>query len=106
MTEIAQKIGCQKEYQVSRILALKTLREQVRQPWHRLTCARIARLLAGYVDSEQLTQHQQQIEQLITLQIDQIIAEDRINAYRRQRTAHTLFAESFRCYLGAVIHSS
>jgi hypothetical protein len=99
MTEIAHQIGHQKEYQVSRILELKTLRERVRQPWHSLTCARIARLLASYVSSERFTQQQQQIEQLIALQIERLIAEDRSNAYRRNRATHTLLAESFRCYL-------
>lgn len=103
MTEIAQSIGRQKEYQVSRLLELKTLREQIRQPWHSLACARIARLLDAHIDPEQLPQQRQQIEQLIALQIEQLIAEDQINAYRRQRASHTLFAESFRCYLNGFL---
>jgi hypothetical protein len=105
MREIAQIIGRQQEYQVSRLLELKTLREHIRQPWYSLTCARIARLLDAHADPEQLPQKRQQIEQLIALQIDQIIAEERINAYRRQRASHTLFTESFRCYLVKTKHS-
>lgn len=99
MTEIAPMIGRQQEYQVSRLLELKTLREQVREPWLNLTCNRVSCLLAAYIGSEQPDQRQQQLDQLMAVQIDQIIAEDETNSYRRQRAANTVFADGFRNYL-------
>lgn len=99
MTEIAPMIGRQQEYQVSRLLELKTLREQIREPWLNLTCNRVSCLLAACIGSEQSNQRQQQLDQLMAMQIEQIIAEDETNSYRRQRAANTVFADGFRNYL-------
>lgn len=99
MTEIAHILGQQHEYQVSRLLELKAIRQKIREPWLNLARNRIVSLLAAYVDSERLHQSQQQIDEMITMQIDQLIAEEAANSYRINRSDRTLFAESFCRYL-------
>lgn len=103
MTEIAPLVGLQKQFQVTRLLALKELRSDVRQKWLKLLHQRLPQLLKNYFDPQQLEQFDQQLQQQLNTVleeiIDRIIAEDATDSYSPKRNSRSLFTASLCQYL-------
>jgi hypothetical protein len=61
MTEIAPLVGLEKQFQVSRLLELDTLRTDVRLEWLMLMVDQLDAILQDYLDPDQLNQFRQQL---------------------------------------------
>jgi hypothetical protein len=75
MGEIAQQVGLQAQFQVSRLLNLKAFRDDVRHQMLQQLLALIQAQAADYVSADRLQQFDQQIEQALAEQIDSLIQE-------------------------------
>lgn len=75
MGEIAAMVGLQAQYQVTRLLKLKSFRADVRQQLLRLLCDRVQEQAKLYLDPQRLKSLDQQIEAALDEQILQVIQE-------------------------------
>jgi HPt (histidine-containing phosphotransfer) domain-containing protein len=75
MSEIAQRVGLQAQFQVSRLLNLKALRDDVRHQMLQQLLTLIKAKAADYVSADRLQQFDQQIELALAEQIDSLIQE-------------------------------
>jgi HPt (histidine-containing phosphotransfer) domain-containing protein len=75
MGDIAQQVGLQAQFQVSRLLNLKALRDDVRHQMLQQLLTLIKAKAADYVSADRLQQFDQQIEQALGEQIDSLIQE-------------------------------
>jgi hypothetical protein len=75
MGEIAQQVGLQAQFQVSRLLNLKAFRDDVRHQMLQQLLLLIQAKAADFVSADRLQQFDQQIEQALAEQIDSLIQE-------------------------------
>lgn len=71
MSQIAPLVGLEKQFQVTRLLELDTLRTDVRLEWLLLMVDQLDVILQDYLDAEQLKQLQQQLQRELRTDIRQ-----------------------------------
>jgi len=93
MGQLAPRLGLNGQVQVNRLLQLKRLRAEVR---HRLIpslCQTVYQAAQPHVSAAQLLQLSQTLEQLLSQEVDQLLAEARSEAQiPKGRTVQSLFA--------------
>jgi hypothetical protein len=87
MKEIAQEIGLKQQYQVSRFLNLRTLREDVQQRLLVTLKMQVFQLAQYYIDRIKL----EQLEQAVATEIDRILAEAEREASHPNCSRDSLF---------------
>lgn len=80
MTDIAPQVGLEKQYQVTRLLDLKGLRDVVRREMIVLLKRYVKEQAANFVTLEQLESLDAKIEEALMEQVDQLMAEDAAQA--------------------------
>ncbi|MBW4464916.1 MAG: hypothetical protein KME07_05685 [Pegethrix bostrychoides GSE-TBD4-15B] len=98
MSQIAPLVGLQKQFQVTRLLNLKTLRAEVRQHWLSLIRQELPQILQHYQASDQPIETEQ-LDQILAEAIDRIMAEDQADCYSAKRRSESLFNACLCRYL-------
>jgi len=104
MTKIAAEIGLKAQYEVTRLLKLKELRVDVRHGM--LDCLRQYTLdkAKSYLDLDQLTHLDQQIDAALSEQIDNLMKEDEAAATApKEYASDNLFAQQLCQYLDRLL---
>ncbi|MEB3340790.1 hypothetical protein [Okeania sp.] len=105
MGEIAHQIGHKKQYQVSRLLKLKELREDVGQEIIVDLKPQVKELAKYYTSSENLQILEQQLNEILNEEVDKIIKNAKTeSAGRKAKNAqfNSLFADAIRKYLNRI----
>ncbi len=96
MTAIAPQVGCKAQYQVSRLLNLKQLRDRSSQYALELLVEQVASLAGAYTDGDRLQELYTAIQDTLAAELEEIIAEAASEAEvkQRQQPPRSLFARS------------
>jgi hypothetical protein len=104
MGEIAKQVNLQAQFHVSRLLDLKSFREDVKQQFLVLLRDRVTKQAKAYTDPERLQALNGQLEEALNEQVIQLIQEAAMEAStatgtKNQTTAISLFSERLCRYL-------
>ncbi len=104
MTEIAACIGLQAQYQVSRLLKLKQLRETVSRYTLELLSEQVAELAKAYAEAQSLKASYQAMQAVIAAELEEVMQEAASEVEVKQRSAapRSLFARSLCTCLQAL----
>ncbi|MBE9229061.1 hypothetical protein IQ264_27000 [Phormidium sp. LEGE 05292] len=99
MVEIAQKIGLQAQYQVTRLLKLKQLRTEVRQLMLKKLLSSVLNRALLYTEFKEAKNLEQQIEEILDRQIEDIFQKaEAESTVTKNRPLPSLFARRV-CYI-------
>ncbi len=102
MTEIARSVGLQAQFQVSRLLNLKTLREDVRHEMLQRLRAFVSQTASDWVQPDRLQQIDAQIEAALNEQIETLMQEAAAQAQSpKDYVTGTLFSRTLCQFLDA-----
>ncbi|OCR02317.1 hypothetical protein BCD67_20170 [Oscillatoriales cyanobacterium USR001] len=104
MGEIAAIVGLQAQYQVTRLLKLKSFRADVRHRLLEMLRDRILAAAKSYISPAQLQQQDKQIEEALSEQINTVIQEAEIEASTAKKTTtSSIFSQKLCIYLDKMI---
>lgn len=100
MGEIATVVGLQAQYQVTRLLKLKSFRAEIRHQLLGMLRDRILEAAKSYIDPQRLLTQDKQIESALTEQINAVIqeAETEASTAKKQSTS-SVFSQKICSYL-------
>lgn len=105
MTEIAQNVGLKAQYQVTRLLKLKSFRADIRQELLISLRGRILEIAQNYADPKHLKTIDKQIEIALDEQINRVFQEVEADSYNSQsRPTENLFAQRVCHHLNRFSH--
>ncbi|HLO49041.1 MAG TPA: hypothetical protein VK211_11550 [Kamptonema sp.] len=104
MGEIAPVVGLQAQYQVTRLLKLKSFRAEIRHQLLAMLRDRILEAAKSYIDPQQLLTQDKQIESALSEQINTVIqeAETEASTAKKQSTS-SIFSQKICSYLDRII---
>ncbi|MGB3512891.1 MAG: hypothetical protein WBA93_27495 [Microcoleaceae cyanobacterium] len=106
MGEIAASVGLKAQYQVTRLLQLKSFRADIRQQLLISLRGRILEIAQDYTNPKKLKNLDQQIEKALDEQVTKLIEEAEAEGYiSPSRPAESLFAQRVCHYLDLIINS-
>ncbi len=104
MTEIAKDVGLKAQYQVTRLLKLKSFRADIRQKLLIILRHRVLELAKDYTNPQSLKTLDKQIEIALDEQVNQVFQEAQAEGYTSgHHYTETLFAKRVCSYLDLVI---
>lgn len=104
MAEIAIKVGLQAQYQVTRLLKLKSFRAEIRHQLLEMLRDRIFTAAKSYISPEQLEKQDKQIEEALDEQINAVIQEAETEAsMAKKHSVSSLFSQKLCGYLDKMI---
>lgn len=104
MGEIAATVGLQAQYQVTRLLKLKSFRADVRHHLLGMLRQRILEVAKSYIPPEQLQKQDKQIEEALSEQINIVIQEAETEAsMAKSHFASSIFSQKLCSYLDKMI---
>lgn len=104
MGEIAATVGLQAQYQVTRLLKLKSFRADVRHQLLGMLRQRILEVAKSYIPPEQLQKQDKQIEEALSEQINIVIQEAETEAsMAKSHLASSIFSQKLCSYLDKMI---
>ena len=104
MAEIAIKVGLQAQYQVTRLLKLKSFRADIRYQLLEMLRDRIFTAAKSYISPEQLEKQDKQIEEALDEQINAVIQEAETEASMAKKySVSSLFSQKLCGYLDKMI---
>ena len=104
MAEIASKVGLQAQYQVTRLLKLKSFRADIRYQLLEMLRDRIFTAVKSYISPEQLEKQDKQIAEALDEQINAVIQEAETEAsMAKKHSVSSLFSQKLCGYLDKMI---
>ena len=104
MGEIAAAVGLQAQYQVTRLLKLKSFRADVRHQLLSMLYGRILEAVQSYISPEQLQKKDKQIEEALDEQINMVIQEAETEAsMAKSHPASSIFSQKLCSHLDKMI---